>query len=205
MPRMSAEQIAGALGQAAMAEHFVFPSDQDAITMIAIALAESTGDSDAKHTNVDGTIDEGLWQINSDHTEFDRSRLFDPVYNATAALDLYKRNKFKDWTPQTYPLRSAPFIPAATTAWNAITLDPSKGYHSPGFGDLSPGVPGLPSPQNAISEGLKTLGAVTKWVANGHNWVRVAEVFIGGALVIAGLTAVAANSKTVSTVRKVVP
>ena len=189
-----------------MAQGFVFASNNDAITLIAIALAESTGDPNAENHNVGGSIDRGLWQINSEHTEFDASRLFDPVYNATAALTLFQRRKFGDWTPQTYPLRSAPFMPEASKAWDAVTLDPSKGYKSPGLGDLTPGAPGSGvSPTAALGSVIKSLGAVAAWVGNPHNWVRVAEVTVGGALIIAGLAAVASSSKTVSTVRKVVP
>lgn len=36
-----------------------------AVTAVAIALAESGGNPLARHVNADGTVDRGLWQINS--------------------------------------------------------------------------------------------------------------------------------------------
>lgn len=66
---------------------------------VAVALAESGGDTAATNTNTNGTVDRGLWQINSVHRQFDAGRLSDPRYNASAAFQLYaaRGRTFKDW------------------------------------------------------------------------------------------------------------
>lgn len=67
--------------------------------MAAIALAESGGQVDAKHTNDDGSVDYGLWQINSAHKAYDPQRLLDdPNYNAKAAVAVYKSQGLGAWT-----------------------------------------------------------------------------------------------------------
>jgi cell wall-associated NlpC family hydrolase len=61
-----------------------FSPDQ-AVTMTAIALAESHGNSGAH--NPHGEDSRGLWQINvAAHREFDRVNLYDPLENAKAAF-----------------------------------------------------------------------------------------------------------------------
>jgi surface antigen len=55
------------------------------VMAIAIAMAESGGNAAVQHLNSDGSTDIGLWQINTVHTQYSRSLLPDPVYNARAA------------------------------------------------------------------------------------------------------------------------
>jgi hypothetical protein len=76
----------------------------DAHRAAAVAMAESGGDPDAFGDITRGNS-RGLWQINQRfHPEYDTVRLFDPVYNAHAAFDLYKRrlgrgeSGFADWS-----------------------------------------------------------------------------------------------------------
>jgi len=72
-------------------------SGDDLATAVAIALAESGGNPNATGDN--GTS-YGLWQIHwTVHPEFDKTRLFDPQYNANAAYSIYsRRGSFADWT-----------------------------------------------------------------------------------------------------------
>lgn len=88
--------------------------NKDIPIMVAIALAESKGDSDAigDKDRVNSKWDEsiGLFQIRSlknpndpKFNEADKLRikdkLFDPVYNAKAAYEISKKGKtWKDWT-----------------------------------------------------------------------------------------------------------
>lgn len=63
-----------------------FTPDQ-AVTMTAIALAESSGNTGAH--NPHGEDSRGLWQINSAvHPEFDGQDLYDPLTNAKAAYSV---------------------------------------------------------------------------------------------------------------------
>lgn len=51
----------------------------------AVALAESSGNPNASNNNTNGTIDRGLWQINSIHGALST---FDPLGNARAAVSI---------------------------------------------------------------------------------------------------------------------
>src|SRR4051812_26114165 len=63
-------------------------------TAVAVAHAESGFDADASHTNTNGTIDRGLWQINSIHGS---DSTLDPAANAQAAYKISKGGT--DWKP----------------------------------------------------------------------------------------------------------
>lgn len=60
----------------------------------AIAMAESGGNSAAVNNNGNGSVDRGLWQINSSHGS---SSTFDPVANARAAVSI--SNNGSNWRP----------------------------------------------------------------------------------------------------------
>jgi biotin carboxyl carrier protein len=64
---------------------------------VAVALAESSGNSDATNVNSDGSIDRGLWQVNSVHAQYDAKQLFDPTYNAKAAYAISSNGT--NWQP----------------------------------------------------------------------------------------------------------
>jgi len=65
--------------------------------MPAIALAESRGDPNAKHTNRDGSVDQGLWQINS--SNYSGSDIYDPNVNARWAIKLAEHGRgLRNWT-----------------------------------------------------------------------------------------------------------
>lgn len=66
---------------------------------IAVALAESGGKTDATNQNSNGSIDRGLWQINSVHSQYNASQLFQPAYNAMAAVQI--SNLGTNWQPWT--------------------------------------------------------------------------------------------------------
>src|SRR5947209_3734980 len=60
----------------------------------AIAMAESSGVSSASNTNSNGSIDRGLWQINSVHGA---QSTFDVNGNAKAAIAISSNGT--NWTP----------------------------------------------------------------------------------------------------------
>lgn len=66
----------------------------------AIAMAESHGVIGATHKNSDGSIDNGLWQINNKaHPQFTQEQLLsNPDYNAQAAVAVYKSSGWGAWT-----------------------------------------------------------------------------------------------------------
>jgi hypothetical protein len=82
MGKLSIDQIATIAHNAGFA-------GQDLITAVAVAMAESGGDSNALG---DSGKSFGLWQIDSQyHPEFgpDFARLYDPQTNANAAFSVY--------------------------------------------------------------------------------------------------------------------
>ena len=75
-------------------------SGQSLVIAIAIALAESGGSVGAINTaNSNGTTDRGLWQINSVHSQYNATKLFDPAYNARAAWEISSGGT--NWFPWT--------------------------------------------------------------------------------------------------------
>ena len=66
------------------------------VMAIAVALAESGGDPGAVDHDANGTVDRGLWQINSVHTEVSASCNFDPTCAAAAAFAI--SDSGRDWS-----------------------------------------------------------------------------------------------------------
>lgn len=67
---------------------------------LAVALAESGGRVGVvSPPNRGGTVDRGLFQINSSHTQFDAKRLVsDPAYNAAAARAVWDAQGWSGWS-----------------------------------------------------------------------------------------------------------
>ncbi len=85
-----------------------FPPDQ-AVTMTAIALAESGGDSHAR--NAAGEDSRGLWQVNLDaHPRYAGVDLYDPATNARAAYEIYRdAGSVRPWSV-THADRGSPYL-----------------------------------------------------------------------------------------------
>jgi predicted NACHT family NTPase len=80
-----------------------FPGDEE--RALAIAKCESNFNPNARNPhNKDGTVDGGLWQINSVHDKkLDALGLdkFDPEDATTFARMLYEERGFRDWVCHT--------------------------------------------------------------------------------------------------------
>src|SRR5690606_28599923 len=76
----------------------------DLVIAVAVALAESGGRPGINNEglNSDGSVDYGLWQINSVHTAsgFEPALAYDPSYNAMWARRIFL-NAGSSWTPWT--------------------------------------------------------------------------------------------------------
>jgi hypothetical protein len=81
---------------------------------IAVALAESNGNPDATDFDGNGTVDSGLWRINSVHTQFSPACDYDPLCAAKAAFSISAGGT--DWEPWVTYQHGAeiPFLPEAT-------------------------------------------------------------------------------------------
>jgi hypothetical protein len=181
-------------------------SGNDVFIAVAVALAENTSkDPTLTHHNVDGSIDYGLWQVNSVHG-FDPKLLIDPIQNAILAHQVWSKEGWDAWSTfksGAYLL----FMPRAKA------LTPSK--------DAKPLPPGIPiggnfdfgdNPLTAIASDVKFIGALlaagTEWLSHAHNWARIGFVVLGGGMLLIGLADIASPLvkpivDTASTVTKV--
>lgn len=66
-----------------------------AVALVAIAYRESGGNPRATHRNANGTVDNGLWQINRPTLT---PALLDPQANARAMGELYRARGLEPWT-----------------------------------------------------------------------------------------------------------
>lgn len=65
---------------------------------VAVSFAENGAhDATAQHVNADGSVDTGLWQINSVHDQWTIRALFDAQTNANAAYQISSQGR--DWQP----------------------------------------------------------------------------------------------------------
>jgi Lysozyme like domain len=68
-------------------------------TMAAIAMAESRGNPKAQHKDSNGTVDQGLWQINNIHYQMYKGKnIYDPQTNAAIAVQIEKSSGLHAWS-----------------------------------------------------------------------------------------------------------
>ena len=144
----------------------------------AIALAESGGNADAKNVNTNGSIDRGLWQINSVHGG---QSTFDPIANVKAAINI--SNNGKSWSPWvTYTTGAFKKFLSPTTAANSSGTPTASttGLSIPGLGGIS--VSGVTS--GIVNTMLGMLG-----IKGGLQdmFERLGLIILGFALVIMGI------------------
>lgn len=170
-----------------------------AITMTAIALAESGGDSDATNVNKNGSVDTGLWQINSIHGI--GGNLKDPRTNARAAKTVYDKQGYGAWVVfnnNTYQRHLGDALDASSKTEGASLADVLKAI--PVAAGTLTGVAGQVAGQVAdnVTDPLQAVGQIAGLIAragtfinNPQNWLRIAYVGLGVAMVIGGLVIVA--------------
>lgn len=89
-PRMDVAQIGEVAAQAGF-------SGEGLAVAIAVALAESGGDPLATDHDSNGTVDRGLWQINSVHRAYSAACDYEPACAAAAAYQI--SDDGRDWQP----------------------------------------------------------------------------------------------------------
>lgn len=200
MPKLSMEEI-GALAVAAWGSD-ASQDDQGAsselVTAVAVAWAESKGDTDA-HNTAPPDDSYGLWQINmygklgpQRLKEFGLSsagQLFEPATNARAAHTVWKSGggSFAAWST----FRSGAYLSHVPAARRALGND----LGSPPTTDISDVLPAIADSVAAVAQAVwKTM----VWVADPHNWGRVVVVGVGGALVIGALVVLAKPGASVA-------
>jgi Lysozyme like domain len=175
----------GEIGRHAHAAGF---SGLDLRTAVAVALAESGGNTNAR--NLSSREDSrGLWQINvRAHPEFASSNLFDPAMNARAAKAVLNKQGWGAWSVFKNG-KFLLFMPAATGAVaGLVTTDVAASL--PGAGEIASGVGELTGAK-AAGEALTLAAKAGTWISDPRNWIRILYVALGGALVIGALVVVA--------------
>jgi Lysozyme like domain len=171
---------------------------QNAATAVAVSQAENvSGSTTAQNHNSNGSVDVGLWQINSSNAN--PSAMTDPLANAQEAFRLSSSGRgWNNWTNfrnKKYLL----FLPIAEAAVLAAQArHPDLGVEVAGTTpiDKSTLLPGQsPNPQQpsivdefrAVIDAFNRIGS---WVSNPQNWTRVLLVGVGGALTIVAISAI---------------
>lgn len=149
------------------------------ITATAIALAESGGNETIiPAPNSDGSIDVGLWQINSihrrDHPLWTPPWLQNPKNNAQAMAEISRNGTY--WTPwEAYKNgKYKAFIPAALGGYAAYTgaaADVMDQFSEGGISDL------FSNPLDGIMDGFQ-------WFTKTENMLRLAQIVGGIALAV---------------------
>jgi hypothetical protein len=160
----------------------------------AVALAESGGNPDAIGHNSNGSVDRGLWQINSIHGAQSTTDVTGNVRSAIAIS-----NNGTNWQPWTTFVSGAyrKFLNPADPALIGNSI-------------VDPGIATTPSnPLDALASGVSSVvGGVTnavkagQWLANPHNTIRIFLVVSGGGMLLIGVTILFRGTieNTVSTV-----
>ena len=72
--------------------------DVDPDLAVRVAKCESNFDPNAKNTNPQGSVDRGLFQINSKfHPEVTDSQAFDPIFSTRFFCKAFKAGKLSEW------------------------------------------------------------------------------------------------------------
>lgn len=158
----------------------ISPTSPEAITMGAVAMAESSGNPNAH--NPSGAS--GLWQIMPSHTRDSGwnlgSNFYDPATNARMAYFVLHRQGYKAWTTYTsgaYKNYLGGSVPSGTSAENVGI--PLPGWPSDGIGGSISGAAG-----DAIASALK---AVLGPLVDVNFWRRVGIGLLGLFIVLVGL------------------
>lgn len=160
----------------------------DLITAVAIALAESSGNTDIYNPETQagtptGEGSRGLWQIYGEaHPEYDSDAVYDPQTNANAAYSIYasEGNSFTPWS--TFNNNEyKQYQPQATQSVSNVASGGTNGSST--FNEGLP-IPSIPNPLPSIGSGLSALGTTLNWIANPG---RLAKFVIGVVLIFTGI------------------
>ena len=143
-------------------------------TMMGIAMAESSGNPGATHSNSNGTIDQGLFQINSVHkgNAWYPQNPMDPLQSAQAAFALYQGagGSFRDWTTFTngaykkyMPAQAPPIQPYVANTVSGMS------YAQVGQAMAFSGVPTSTARAQALSISRQVLNIPYVWGGNSLN------------------------------------
>ena len=162
MPTLSASAIAGYAKNAGV-------TGQNIAIATAIALAESSGNTDATNKNSNGSTDFGLWQINSVHSALLNGKDWrDPAQNAAMMFSVSGNGaNWRPWTTYT----SGAYLTHLAAA-NAATPDTSVG-----------------AAQNvsATTDPFTSIQQFAHIISDPHTWLRLGMVIGGSVLLLVAI------------------
>jgi cell wall-associated NlpC family hydrolase len=140
-------------------------------TMMGIAMAESSGNPNATHRNSNGSIDQGLFQINSVHqgNSWYPSNPMDPLQSAIAAYNIWKGagQTYRDWSvfnsgayKQYVPNSAPPIQPYVANTVNGMS------YAQVGQAKAFSGVPTTTARAQALQISQQVLNIPYVWGGN---------------------------------------
>lgn len=179
MAILTMEQIAGVAAEN-------WPAGQAEIisTAVAIAMAESGGDPQATHKNNNGSIDYGLWQINSVHQGIEQDNWSSPFVNAKWASDISSLgSNWKPWSTYNNGAYLKWMVPARLIV-NRHILD-GKWELPPD--DPNAQNPGQPDNRSDLTKSLDSIVAAFQFLTNPHSYLRMAMFFMGALSIILGV------------------
>jgi hypothetical protein len=201
------------------------------VTAVAVALAESGGNSDRVNDklNANGSVDYGLFQINSVHA--DLLRKYDwrsPQQNATMAMQVWKQQGWRGWS--SYKNKSygrfqgrAMIAVAAPADLTKPTIAQAR-WWIPNYPDKFPGpnelkdptdllpdnIPGPVDAYNGITDALNKileffgkLGEGLGWLGDVSHWKQVGLFAFGLTLTIVGIARMTNAEKGLGAAAKV--
>jgi hypothetical protein len=182
--RVSPQQIAGYAVSAG------FPPDQIA-TAVAVALAESGGETTATNRNSNGSTDYGLWQINTVHGALlNQGDKFNGADNAKMALTVYARagNKWTPWSVYKSGTYRAQMGTGTLAAAKPIAPDngPATAPSPTATPTADTSVIPAASPFDIfgpIGTALASLTSVVNRLTSGGLWLRIGSFMVGSLLI----------------------
>ena len=169
---------------------------------LGVAMAESGLRTDAvSPPNSNGTVDRGLWQINSVHGK-DPVRLMDPAYNTQVAFELYRSagNSWRPWSTfnnGTAHVVNTSYAPATNAGFNPWWLV------SP-FSAGAAGVGGDIAKSTGLASLAQGAGVVIGTVTSVAFWKRAGILFVGWIVLLVGFVVLVSGSKPARMVTKAV-
>lgn len=170
MPVISDSQIASAAKSAGW-------TGKDATIAVAVALAESSGNTNA-YNGAFGTY--GLWQIYKKvHPDIWQSNWTDPNVNARMGYQVWRQQGWKAWSTYT----SGAYLRYYSRAQKAVGSS----------GDTPPTektgiIPDIPNPFQPLTD-------AAKFITDPHNWIRLGWFVAGGILILIGLFKITGNNQ----------
>lgn len=176
-----------AIAQLAVNHGFPTNDKQNLVICVAIAKAESGGNTKAVNAaNTNGTVDRGLWQINSVHdAKLPGQDRFNPDVNAELMMQISSGGK--NWQP---------WSTFNNGAYSKYTAEVASAL---GAADFKPDGNVLQTADNLLP-GSGAVTSVVKFfelLTDINTWIRVGKVLLGAAFVAFGIIMLLKDSNVV--------